>query len=259
MIGEKLKEIRENLGLNKKEFAQYIGIKYTTYNGYETEAREPSSDFLILISEKFDVSIDYLLGLKDEREILHAYKLRSGEYEHIKKYRELDTHGKDMVDTVLQKEYDHIIELRDFAPQSKYIGKDPDNIVTVDLTPLAAHTRADVEQTPEGVQHDLDIMNDDSQWEQKGEMHMPELSRFEGMVIKMLFNDTVQHNKPHVHVTYGEYRASVGIDGELLAGSLPQKQFKMLVGWLALHEDEAYAAWNKAVRGEHFDKIKPLQ
>ena len=128
MIGEKLKEIRENLGLNKKEFAQYNGIKYTTYNGYEKEALEPSSDFLILISEKFDVSIDYLLGLKDEREILHAYKLRSGEYEHIKKYRELDTHGKDMVDTVLQKEYDHIIELRDFAPQSKYIGKDPDTL-----------------------------------------------------------------------------------------------------------------------------------
>ena len=50
-----------------------------------------------------------------------------------------------------------------------------------------------------------------------------------------------------------------GIDGELLAGSLPQKQFKMLVGWLALHEEEAYAAWNKAVRGEHFDKITPLQ
>lgn len=76
---------------------------------------------------------------------------------------------------------------------------------------------------------------------------------------KSPFIDTVQHNKPHVHVTYGEYRASVGIDGELLAGSLPQKQFRMLVGWLALHEEEAYAAWNKAVRGEHFDKIKPLQ
>lgn len=30
---------------------------------------------------------------------------------------------------------------------------------------LAAHARTDVEQTPEGVQHDLDIMNDDSQWE----------------------------------------------------------------------------------------------
>lgn len=30
---------------------------------------------------------------------------------------------------------------------------------------LAAHARADVEHTPEGLQHDLDIMNDDSEWE----------------------------------------------------------------------------------------------
>ena len=30
---------------------------------------------------------------------------------------------------------------------------------------LAAHTRTDVEQTPEGVQHDIDIMNDDSMWD----------------------------------------------------------------------------------------------
>ncbi len=29
---------------------------------------------------------------------------------------------------------------------------------------LAAHARTDVEQTPEGVQHDLDIMNDDKNW-----------------------------------------------------------------------------------------------
>lgn len=31
---------------------------------------------------------------------------------------------------------------------------------------LAAHARTDVEQTPEGVQHDLNIMNDDSKWEE---------------------------------------------------------------------------------------------
>ena len=92
----------------------------------------------------------------------------------------------------------------------------------------------------------------------KGAVFMPELSRFAGIIIKLLFNDTIQHNKPHVHVYYGEYQASVGIDGELLAGSLPVKQLRMVVGWLALHEDEAYAAWNKAVRGEAFDKIKPL-
>ena len=39
---------------------------------------------------------------------------------------------------------------------------------------------------------------------------MPELSRFWGMVIYMLFMDTKQHNKPHVHVYYGEYEAAIG-------------------------------------------------
>lgn len=87
---------------------------------------------------------------------------------------------------------------------------------------------------------------------------MPELSRFEGIVIKMFFGDDDQHHKPHVHVIYGEYKASIGIDGQLLVGSLPTRQYKMVVEWLALREDEVYEAWNKAVKGEHFDKIKPL-
>ena len=52
---------------------------------------------------------------------------------------------------------------------------------------------------------------------------MPELSRFEGMIIYMLFRDIKEQNKPHVHVYYGEYKASIGIDGELLAGKLPSK------------------------------------
>ena len=39
---------------------------------------------------------------------------------------------------------------------------------------------------------------------------MPELSRFGGMVIYMLFMDTKQHNKPHVQVYYGEYESSIG-------------------------------------------------
>ena len=87
---------------------------------------------------------------------------------------------------------------------------------------------------------------------------MPELSRFNGIIIKMLFNDTNEHHKPHIHVYYGEFKASIGVDGEMLAGSIPDKQYKMVVGWLALHEEEVYAAWNKAVKGEHFEQIKPL-
>ena len=82
---------------------------------------------------------------------------------------------------------------------------------------------------------------------------MPELSRFGGMVIYMLFRDIGQHNKPHVHVYYGDYEAVIAIDGELLAGSLPRKQLKIVTGWLAYHEEAAYKAWNPADGMRWFD------
>lgn len=87
---------------------------------------------------------------------------------------------------------------------------------------------------------------------------MPELSRFYGLVIKLMYNDTGQHNKPHVHVYYGDYSASIGVDGELLAGSLPLKQVRLVQAWLILHEEEVYGAWNNAVSGKSFERIEPL-
>ena len=88
---------------------------------------------------------------------------------------------------------------------------------------------------------------------------MPELCRFNGICITMLFKDITQHNKPHIHVNYAEFDATFGIDGELLGGSMPSKQFKLIQAWLILHEEELYAAWNKAVQGESFNKIEPLR
>ena len=87
---------------------------------------------------------------------------------------------------------------------------------------------------------------------------MPELSRFYGLIVKMLFMDGGRHHKPHVHVYYGDYEAQLAVDGELLAGSLPVKQFKLVQAWLVLHEDELYQAWNNAVAGKPFDRIDPL-
>jgi hypothetical protein len=88
---------------------------------------------------------------------------------------------------------------------------------------------------------------------------MPEVSRFFGIIIKMIFNDNGKHHKPHVHVYYGENEASIALDGEVLDGKLPIKQYRMVSGWMALHEEELYVAWNNAVRQMPFDKIEPLK
>ena len=85
---------------------------------------------------------------------------------------------------------------------------------------------------------------------------MGELFRIGSLVVNMRFKDDKQHHKPHVHAKYGNDEAVVGVDGELLAGELPVKQMKILVGSLAFHEEDVYAAWNLAVQGQPFSKIK---
>ena len=87
---------------------------------------------------------------------------------------------------------------------------------------------------------------------------MPEICRFYGLIVKMIFSDDDKHHKPHVHVYYGEYAASVALDGEVLDGRLPVKQYRMLTGWMAIHEDELNANWKMLSEGEGYFKIAPL-
>jgi hypothetical protein len=85
---------------------------------------------------------------------------------------------------------------------------------------------------------------------------MGELARFKGLTVDIYWFDDDQHSKPHVHAEYGNDKISIGIDGEVLAGSLPAKQLKQLKAWLTIYEDDLYEAWNKAVKGENPGKIK---
>ena len=88
---------------------------------------------------------------------------------------------------------------------------------------------------------------------------MPELSRFFGIIIRMMFNDSGQHKMPHIHVVYGEYEAVVGFDGEVIDGYIPAKQMKLVSAWVTIHEEELNDAWSKAIKNINFDKIAPLQ
>lgn len=104
-FGERLTELRISNGYSKRnEFAEKLGIPSTTLRNYETGVREPGHTFLKQISEFFNVSVDYLLGLTDEKEVLNSFRLKTSEYEHIEKYRNLDNHGKDIVNMILDKE-----------------------------------------------------------------------------------------------------------------------------------------------------------
>jgi hypothetical protein len=50
---------------------------------------------------------------------------------------------------------------------------------------------------------------------------MPEISRFLGIIITMYLNE---HNPPHFHARYGEYKAEIAIETlSVIAGRLPPR------------------------------------
>jgi hypothetical protein len=89
---------------------------------------------------------------------------------------------------------------------------------------------------------------------------MPTISMFYGLVIRMLYMDTQQHNMPHLHVEYQGTEAVVSIpDGEIIEGELPLKKLRILQAWIAIHEEELMADWALAAKGEPIFKIEPLR
>ena len=61
-IKERLKRLRKENGVSRKEVADYIGVSVSAYSNYEQGIREPSLDVLLKLSDFFDTTCDYLLG-----------------------------------------------------------------------------------------------------------------------------------------------------------------------------------------------------
>ncbi|MDR3216104.1 MAG: helix-turn-helix domain-containing protein [Clostridiaceae bacterium] len=64
-IGEVIKELRTERGLRQTDLAKEIGVAGNTITQYENNTIRPSYEVLVDIANFFNVSTDYLLGLKD--------------------------------------------------------------------------------------------------------------------------------------------------------------------------------------------------
>ncbi len=85
---------------------------------------------------------------------------------------------------------------------------------------------------------------------------MPEICRFYGLLFYMNFKD---HNPPHFHVWYGDYKIIVYIEDGVVEGKMPKRALKMIFEWLDENREELLNNWNKAKIGEPIDKIEPLK
>jgi hypothetical protein len=89
---------------------------------------------------------------------------------------------------------------------------------------------------------------------------MPEISRFFGIVVRMFAEDKSVHHRPHFHVYYQEHEASYALDPiELLNGSLPIRQRRLVEAWAELHLEELLGDWKLLMDGKPAKKIEPLE
>jgi hypothetical protein len=85
---------------------------------------------------------------------------------------------------------------------------------------------------------------------------MPEISRFLGVVITMYFND---HEPPHFHARYGEFRAIVGIDDlRFLDGYLPPRVAGIVIEWTGIHRVALSRNWILIREEGKVERIEPL-
>lgn len=67
MYGERIRELRKIKNMTMKELGKRLNLAESTISGYENEARKPDLEVMRKLAEFFDVSVDYILGVSDNK------------------------------------------------------------------------------------------------------------------------------------------------------------------------------------------------
>lgn len=64
----RLRDLREDAGLNQTQVAKFLGMSQTGYSKYETGENDIPTQVLIKLAGFYKTSIDYILGISDRRD-----------------------------------------------------------------------------------------------------------------------------------------------------------------------------------------------
>ena len=64
---QRIKDLREDHDLTQSAISKKLNISQRAYSHFETGTRGIPMDILIKLADIYDVSIDYLVGRKDEK------------------------------------------------------------------------------------------------------------------------------------------------------------------------------------------------
>lgn len=66
---KRIRDLREDRDLTQKEIAKRLNCSQQVYSNYELGQRDIPTDILIKLSQIYNVSVDYMLGISSRPEI----------------------------------------------------------------------------------------------------------------------------------------------------------------------------------------------
>lgn len=174
-LGDIIRSYRENNNITLGEFANacslskgYISMLENNINPRNNKPISPTLPSMAKVASGMGIDLDTLLKMLDKKQTIQL----SGTIESSMPSSAIDCRTPDQ-NNQLQRISLYAAKFLELYNQLSSSNKEKVMSYTKGLLStqqmeedlLAAHVRTDVEQTPDGVQHDLDIMNDDSQWE----------------------------------------------------------------------------------------------
>lgn len=160
-LGDIIKNYRERNNITIGEFASacslskgYISMLENNINPRNNRPISPTLPSMAKVASGMGIELDALLKMLDGKQSVQLIE------------NDIDSPQTPVYSTQC-KEIIEVCEQLTPHNQRKVLTYSKNILSTQQMEEdlLAAHVRTDVEQTPEGIQHDLDIMNDDSQWE----------------------------------------------------------------------------------------------
>ena len=65
-VYQRIRDLREDHDLSQDSVAKILKVSQSTYSRYESGYLDIPTEMLIGLSKLYNVSVDYILGLKDE-------------------------------------------------------------------------------------------------------------------------------------------------------------------------------------------------
>lgn len=155
-FSERFKQLRTVNGYSQQELADSLKVSKSTVNMYERGERKPGISQLEAIADFFNVDMDYLSGKSNipRKSLITNEQISTcidncgiEEKALIRKYRQLDTYGRNAVNCLVDNELERCVaqsKIRSFRAASSVDNHEPEIVEMEDLSTIPEYDGDDI-------------------------------------------------------------------------------------------------------------------